>query len=344
MNKLLRYSRFRELEEWIQECLEESEEGDEPVCMCLEGQTGIGKSTLVKYYASQFPPELTAESTRIPVFYMQTPSPVSVKGMASAMLDCLGDPGAHKGTLYEMNPRLVNYLNDCEVRLVILDDFHHLVDAKTNRVLREVADWLKVLIKKTNIPFLITGIDGEVQRVLQVNSQLSRLCVREEIKPFVWKAIDARTIRDFAAFISFVESTYNLKLTDEIDRLELLYRIHYATNGVMGYLMYLFRKARRITIKRDGVGSDKIKENKDVFEPSQENVPPLLLELSVLAEAFEKRLRKHVNKENPFTISPKKAFVPAEIGVALDDPHGTTKRGGRRKKREPVASQILTVD
>lgn len=53
----------------------------------LSGRTGAGKSTLVKDYAAAFGRIETEEGTEIPVFYMQTPSPVTVKGMAAAMLE-----------------------------------------------------------------------------------------------------------------------------------------------------------------------------------------------------------------------------------------------------------------
>jgi len=75
---------------------------------------------------------------------------------------------------------------DCQVELVILDDFHHLIDKETNRILEQVSDWLKVLIKETGIPFLVVGIDGKVERILDANAQLSRLfAVRQTWNHFV---------------------------------------------------------------------------------------------------------------------------------------------------------------
>ena len=70
------------------------------------------------------------------------PSPFTVKGMAARMLELIGDLAAHRGPLWAVNSRLIDYLKLCRVQLVILDDFHHLVDKETDRVLETVSDWL----------------------------------------------------------------------------------------------------------------------------------------------------------------------------------------------------------
>lgn len=90
----------------------------EPQCMALEGLTGTGKSTLVKSYAEAFTRYETVSGAKIPIFYMETPAPVTVKGMAARMLEALGDPAAHKGPLWSMNSRLIQYLKRCQGHLV----------------------------------------------------------------------------------------------------------------------------------------------------------------------------------------------------------------------------------
>ena len=87
-----------------------------------------------------------------------------------------------------LNSRLIKLLKACQVELVILDDFHHLIDTETDRVLAKVSDWLKVLIKETGIPFLVVGMEGKVERILRANAQLSRLfAARETLLPFAWQ-------------------------------------------------------------------------------------------------------------------------------------------------------------
>jgi len=309
---LIRYPRFKALHNDIHECQEMSRLANEPQCMSLEGVTGAGKSTLVQDYVALFPRIEQIDGTRIPIFYAETPSPVTVKGMAAALLAHLGDPAAPHGTLWSMNFRLIRLMIACQVELVILDDFHHLIDKETNCILEQVSDWLKVLIKETGIPFLVVGIEGKVERILETNAQLSRLfAVRQTLQPFGFDPNDDTSIQEFARFVQYAEQVIGMPLPETLPRLELLHRLHYATEGVVGNLMNLLRYAAWLT--------------------RQGNQSAILL--PTLAVAFDKRLAKHVKKpSNPFLAAPTEVFVasPVSSGENLT-----------RMRRQPSAAEIL---
>jgi hypothetical protein len=284
------YPRLKELHAEIRRCQQLSRMAGEPQCMALEGMTGTGKSTLIRRFTSVFPRSETCYGTTIPVFYLETPSPATVKIMASAMLEQLGDPAAHIGTIGSLNSRLIHLLKACQVELVILDDFHHLIDTETDRVLAKVSDWLKVLIKETGIPFLVVGIEGKVERILQANTQLSRLfAARETLLPFAWQPEQQSTIQGFHIFVSTIEKSIGKPLTQAVPRSELLYRVYYSTNGVVGNVMNLLRYA--------------------VMLAEEQSSPAL--ELGILAVAFERRMAKHLQgKQNPFLVPVNERFLP----------------------------------
>lgn len=323
---LVRYPRFNELLEDIRLCQEMSKLAGEPQCMVLEGVAGAGKSTLVRNYVEMFSRYETGSGTKVPVFYMETPSPVTVKGMASRMLETLGDPAAHKGALWSMNSRLIHYVRACQVQLVILDDFHHLIDQETNRILETVSDWLKVLIKETGIPFLVVGIEGKVELILQSNAQLSRLfAVRETLEPFRWDPRDEMTVKEFASFIKYIEQGIGVSLSDELPRAEFLHRLHYATNGVVGNVMNLLRFATLLRQQPDGVQNEGI------------------LTLAVLSRAFAKRLHKHLpRKVDPFVVATNRHF-DAPTATLVNAPNSTNRRSQPRQKQPVSASDVLTA-
>jgi hypothetical protein len=277
---LIRYPRFKALHEDMRECQALSRLANEPHCLSLEGVTGAGKSTLVRDYAALFPRVEEPTGTRVPVFYVETPSPVTVKGMAATMLARLGDPAAHSGALWSMNFRLVRLMTACQVELVILDDFHHLIDKETNRVLEQVSDWLKVLIKETNIPFLVVGIEGKVECILEANAQLSRLfAARQTLEPLRYDQTDSASLQEFARFVHYAEEALAITLPETLSRSDLLQRLYVATHGVVGNLMNLLRYAAWLTRQQ------------------QHNQ----IALPTLAAAFDKRLSKHLkNQSNPF--------------------------------------------
>ena len=112
-----------------------------------------------------------------------------------------------------MNSRLIQYIKHCQVQLVILDDFHHLIDKETNRVLETVSDWLKVLIKETGVMFLVVGIEGKVEQILEANPQLSRLfAVRETLEPFRYDPGAEHLILQFARFVQYTETVIETPL------------------------------------------------------------------------------------------------------------------------------------
>lgn len=319
---LIRYPRFNALHEDICMCQQVSKMAGEAQCMVLEGVTGTGKSTLVRTYAEAFLRYESASGTKIPVLYMETPSPVTVKGMAARMLEVMGDPAAHKGSQWAMNTRLTHFIQACEVQIVILDDFHHLIDRDTNRVLETVSDWLKVLIKETNVPFLVVGIEGRVEPILRANAQLSRLfAVRETLQPFRWDPADGETVKEFATFVRCVEKGIGVSLSDELPQTEFLYRLHYATNGVVGNVMNLMRFGALLAQKQE----------------------TQTLTLALLEQAFEKRLRKHMLKmANPFALNGGGRFAAPQFesdGMAIEG----DGRSSRRRRRGPSAAQVLTA-
>ena len=319
---LIRYPRFNALHADIQMCQELSTTSGEPQCMALEGRPGAGKTTLVTTYAAAFPRYETAEGTKVPVFYVETPSPVTVKGMAARMLEVLGDPAAHKGPLWAMNARLIYYLKEaCEVQLVILDDFHHLIDRKTRLILETVSDWLKVLIKETQLPFLVVGIDDEVRAILKTNAQLARLFAAcEKLPPFQWEPQTEAGVKEFAAFIKYAEQGLDRPLSDEISRYELLHRLHYATEGVIGHVMNLLRQAD--------------------FLAKEQQLDTLTL--SILSQVFNKRFGEQFpTKINPFEVATNQSFVPPVVSPPPAPPNSTNRRSTRRRPRTPPVTQIL---
>lgn len=313
---LIHYPRFKELHEEIRLCQHLSQIAGEPQCMSLEGRTGAGKSTLVKTYANHFPAIETSTGRRTPVLYLEVPSPVGIKDLASAALKRLGDPACERGTRAALTMRLIALILECGVELVILDDFHHLIDKETNHILAQVSDWLKYLIKETGVPFLVVGIEGHVEVILQANPQLSRLfAARESLQPFVWDPGQPATCQEFSRFVEYAERAMERSLTKDLPRLELLSRIHRATEGVVGNVMNLIRVASEFA--------------------DQQGQPTI--ELAMLSLAYAKRLQKHLNNQpNPFTdallVSPA-ALTAAPVEVA---PHPASHK--RRKKGIPALS------
>ena len=177
-----------------------------------------------------------------------------------------------------------------------------------------------MLIKETQVPFLVVGLEGRVELILKSNEQLSRLfAMRETLHPFAWDPDDMTATQTFAAFVQVVESGIQFPLSAELPRAELLHRLHYATVGVVGYVMNLIRFAVWLADRQQA----------DV------------LSLAILSQAFAKRLQPHLpHKVDPFGVAVDQHFV-APPTVPIDAPHSTNRRSKRRQSRKPTAAAVL---
>lgn len=316
---LILYPRLQELLREIESCRELTKAIGEPQCISLEGETGVGKSKLVSIYSGRYPPYETETGLKLPVFKMEIPANATVKSVLQEALETLGDPAAGKGTTATMNSRFVKLLKALSVELVILDEFHELIDSETNRILAKVSEWLKMLIKQTGVAFVVVGTDGQVERILRANQQLSRLFAsREKLKPFPWGTEELN--RQFSKLIEFAENEVKIPISNELPRYEILYRIHYGTDGNIANVMNLIWKAAESAYARD---NDSIG-------------------LSDLSYAFVKRVGKHLYKKtNPFILNVETTFTPpieSEDEDNINNPSGT-----KGKNRRTPMRQILSA-
>ncbi|MBN1668784.1 MAG: hypothetical protein JW862_16940, partial [Anaerolineales bacterium] len=105
-----------------------------------------------------------------------------------------------------------------------------------------------------------------------------------------------------------------------LPRVEVLFRIHYATNGIIANVMNLMRKAAENAYTR--------------------NSPTI--DLADLSYAFTKRVGKHLyTKTNPFLTGADTSFTPPAETLAPKNDAKSKYRG--RGKKPPTASQVLTT-
>ncbi len=279
-NLYVSYPRFQEILLNIEYCHHFSYCKDEPECMFLGGQTGVGKTTIYKTYASRYPRQVSTEGVTIPILAVTIPAPATVKTVVTKMLWELGDPAYDKGSTGNQTIRLFGLLKDCRVELIILDEFQHFIDRDSDKVLRTVSDWLKTLILETNLPIILIGLpEAEQVLKLQSQSQLSRrLANRCYLHPFSWQQ-DAG--REFRTFLHLLESKLPLGEASNLSDEYTAIRLYYASDGTVAYLMKLIRYGTYLALQH----------NREK------------LDLKLLSTAFEKYVHADkLDKANPFNV------------------------------------------
>ncbi|MFM0498922.1 TniB family NTP-binding protein [Paraburkholderia caffeinilytica] len=221
---------------------------EEPGCLLITGVSGSGKSTLRKEYAKHYPRRETDDGTVIPVLHLELPAQPTIKNVAERILIALGDPLFARGSAETMTARIVTLFRNCRVELVILDEFQHFIDNSSEKIETKVADWLKHLVNVTRVPFVLMGL-RRCRRILQGNEQLRRRFSRQiSLEPF--GIADKRSRRIFDTLLRTIFGSLPVtcvpELTSDGDHIE---HIHYATYGLMGYVMTLITASVEIVLE-----------------------------------------------------------------------------------------------
>lgn len=243
----IRYPAFNSIIDDMEQCLSESADMPEPLCMTVTGDTGLGKSTLIKTLYKSHPPKITSDSAEIPILVSGVPLPATIGGLWSALLSGLGAPFSEKGTVEYKRRRLIELLERCKTLLIILDEFQHLVERGTRQRIEAVADAVKTLINDSGIAFVLVGMPAALS-VLEYSPQLAgRFPVRRHVEPFNWLERPS----GFEHLLTCFEQALPFEKPSGFNDASMPARFFLATGGNFRAFVTLIRDASRSALLQD---------------------------------------------------------------------------------------------
>jgi hypothetical protein len=285
-----------------------------PPCLAILGETGAGKTTLVDTWLEKAPLRgmETPEGSVIPYLYVLVPSSPKKKGAVAAFLRALHDPNPSRGTEWDMISRVHRLIKRCKVRVIFVDEFQHLLDKDTQKVVQAIADFLKDIINQAHVPLVLTGKLGEAEPILEANAQLDRrVGTPLVLEPFQWDRNRPETIKEFRTLMRDIDRALPLDSSHLQDE-EMAFRFFYASDGYLGWIMEIIREAAIRAIDTDCH----------------------CLNMPLLAAAYEARLAGAEvgdGKVNP--------FATANFTQATVDQLRFSVKKRRRSAKPPVANQ-----
>lgn len=232
----------------IRACLTGSGYSAEPKSLFIGGDTGIGKSTLIREFVSRYPRMLGDEVDQISIVVASIPAVATTKSTASTLLRALGDPRAFTGELAKLTDRLLDFLVRCQVRMIILDEFQHIIDRESLKVRATTADWLKTIVEGARIPLVLVGLPHS-EDILSENLQLDRRFHRRvRLSRFAWDSSRARA--EFRVLLKVLDQNLPFPLTAGLDEPRTAAWIFRRTKGILALVMSLIREAAELAIDR----------------------------------------------------------------------------------------------
>jgi len=178
----------------IQEVVAENSHLSEPRHVILIGDSGCGKSTLLDLIRAEHPAKEDCFQLGIrmqqTVLTLSLPSTITPRSMAIAMLRSLGDQSALNGTCQELTERLIHYIRQCNVQVIFLDEFQHLLalgrgNAQgANQRLLTARNWIKSVIVATHVTFVLMGMPDTLALIDQEPQMERRFTHLLHLSPF----------------------------------------------------------------------------------------------------------------------------------------------------------------
>ncbi|MBG9854679.1 MULTISPECIES: TniB family NTP-binding protein [Bacillus] len=256
---VIQHPGYKRVIERIEEYHLLSEGSIQPDGIFLSGETGVGKSTLLKEYQNKYPRKMIDGCTKIPILYTKVPVGATPKSVASKILLDLGDPVYDKGTENNQTARLLKFIEKCEVQMVVIDEFQHLIDRETQHVFNRASDWVKSFTDDVGVPVLICGMP-ESQKIFQHNAQLDRrFCTRLDLKSFEYESKEEQIV--FRAFLNNLDHQLPFVCKSYLANPNLSEKLYYASKGIPFYVKKILEEATVHAVRQ---GRDCLEEN-DLF-------------------------------------------------------------------------------
>ncbi|UVK49152.1 TniB family NTP-binding protein (plasmid) [Mesorhizobium sp. AR07] len=219
----------------------------EGTALMFTGRSGSGKSKTLRYYAKQYPAVRDEPGMHRRVLYVHVPPGADKYALQRRIMAALGIPVDKRRTSDELSLDIAWHLKEQRVELMILDEFNHMVDNRSNRTQFLAADVLKELANWNCCQMVFGGLASSLL-VLESNHQLLRRTFsRFEMKGYDWN-VDAEQT-EFVHFLGTLADEIDyFHRRPALDDMDLAERTCRATGGLAGLSSILTFKALEVAL------------------------------------------------------------------------------------------------
>lgn len=246
--------------------------------MLLKGKSRSGKSHLLTAYTKRHPGLVTGYRTEAPVVRLELQGKATEAGTASQILRALNDLKPAQGRTDEKNERIIAHIRDLGVKLLIIDEAHHLVERKPGQQDRLYAatESFKYISNRTGCAIAFVGLPV-IDSIAEVNQQLAQRTTQNlELRAFDGDNKEDRYI--FTRIVKMMCGGAPVKMDAYLLEEPIIEFFRRATLGLIGNLSELIRAA-----------------SIHAFMTQRETI-----DLSTLQEVYPKLGVAYFTEENPF--------------------------------------------
>lgn len=208
------------------------------------GPSGVGKSTILESYASNFPSYAEGRQTIMPVLKVTCPSSATANGLISAMFDAMGFPIPSRTDLAEKTIKITKLMKIYKVELILLDEFQHAYYSRSLADFRQLIDTVKNIMNETKVASVLVGLE-EIDEVISTNEQVARRH-SEKIEITTFQLNDEDDFKEFRAILKVYQAALPIPPDIPLHEANLARRFLVACSGNHDYLRRLLEKSVEI--------------------------------------------------------------------------------------------------
>lgn len=227
--------------------------GIEPSGCCLFGPPGVGKSRLLRYFLceiySRTEYQATGEFTPVPVIYVPVPGKPTIPKLCEQILrrtQGIYTPASKSS--HSPYTRVSRMLDALQVKMIIFDEFQHLLRKEALISTADVLALIKLLMDEHGLTVVFAGLP-EAQQLLDEHPELKQRVsyIKVKLQPFHLGANGPGNFEEFGNYIASIESTFNHygPTIFPIGEEDMVKRIHIATDGILRNIGILFTRATK---------------------------------------------------------------------------------------------------
>lgn len=158
-----------------------AEIGGDQLSMILSGDTGTGKSALIRYFSEK---KNHNQSESLPILLSRVPSKLTVEDTTRQLLSDLNVFGSsshrHKSNQNDahLTSRLLDALRVKGTKLIIINEFQELIEFKGARDRQAIGNRLKLISEEAGVPIVLVGMPW-IDEILNDSQWASRLATRK---------------------------------------------------------------------------------------------------------------------------------------------------------------------
>ncbi|WP_028116284.1 TniB family NTP-binding protein [Ferrimonas senticii] len=216
-------------------------------CMLITGDTGTGKTELIKHYVRLVPQRQNGGYSHRPILLSRIPSNANLDSTLIQLHVDLGQPfnasRRSKGNDQALTESLVRLLSKCHTELIIIDEFHELLEFQSEASRAGIANRLKFISEKAEIPIVLVGMPWAAK--IADEPQWGRRLVNRRMIPY-FKLSDNPA--DFVKFLMGLAQCMPFASRPKLEEQHTTYALFASSAGRISFLKEFLYEATKLAL------------------------------------------------------------------------------------------------